>query len=96
MSTLKLLQLIKDNQEDFLVSTNRRMATSTGNKHYHESMSFFLVKRDYRAIEEMLTDEWYHKALEGVIVCMNMYCGTSSQVISNMMNALEELRNEPY
>lgn len=94
MSVSKLLQLIKDNEAGFLQSTKRRMETSLGNKHYHESMGFFLVKRDYRAIEEMLTDSWYHKPLEGVILCMNTHCGTEYNVIATMLEALEGISYE--
>lgn len=66
----KLIELIKQNKDCFFNSVSNRMYTSVANKDKHAMVLAALSMCNYRLLEELFLDRWYHKPLEGVIYCM--------------------------
>ncbi len=85
--TTLMTGFIKENYEDFLESSQKRCDTSIGNKELHYAMIIALTVKDWQHVEELLLDPWYHKPLQGVILCMN----SDSTVIGQMLELLGEV-----
>lgn len=70
-----ILQYIKENPDAFIGAAEERSRTTPShtNMLYHQALMVYIHSKNWKMVEELITDSNYWKPLEGVVLVSDSY-----------------------